>query len=143
VRVAHAEQIAPYTFGVHPLRRNSLGGSPEEFVRQGQSFCTVPCSPRSATLDDQYNRVILDDVKTAISVPDETFEQVDQRARSLGMSRSEFYTVAARHYLQVLEARVTTEQINDALAALEEPDDSTAVAAQAGRRRLLADDADW
>jgi metal-responsive CopG/Arc/MetJ family transcriptional regulator len=82
-------------------------------------------------------------VKTAISVPDDTFSQVEQRSRALGMSRSEFYTVAARHYLQSLDEQTTTEQINDALAAQSAPDHGSDAAAAAGRRRLAAVDEEW
>jgi hypothetical protein len=33
-------------------------------------------------------------VKTAISIPDATFERAERRARALGVSRSEFYAKA-------------------------------------------------
>ena len=39
-------------------------------------------------------------VKTAISVPDETFEQATRQAAELGISRSEFFARAARRYLR-------------------------------------------
>lgn len=40
-------------------------------------------------------------MKTAITVPDETFRRVDERAAALGMSRSEFYSRAAEGYIGV------------------------------------------
>lgn len=76
-------------------------------------------------------------MKTAISVPDETFEWVTRRAHQLGMSRSEFFSVAARRYLQELDRASLTEQINQALDAVEH-DDSSRVAVSAGRRRLAS-----
>ncbi len=82
-------------------------------------------------------------MKTAISVPDDTFSEVEQRARALGMSRSEFYTVAARHYLHSLDEQSTTVQINEALATLNNPDDSSAAAAAMGRQRLAAGQEEW
>lgn len=82
-------------------------------------------------------------MKTAISVPDDTFSEVEQRAHALGMSRSEFYTVAARHYLHSLDEQSTTAQINDALAAQSGPDDSSDAAAAAGRRHLAAVHEEW
>lgn len=82
-------------------------------------------------------------MKTAISVPDEIFREVEQRVRALGMSRSEFYSVAARHYLHSLDEQSTTAQINEALAAQHEPDGSVAAAAAVGRRRLAAMDEEW
>ena len=81
-------------------------------------------------------------MKTAISVPDDTFEQVEQRAGSLGMSRSEFFTRAARCYLERLDEESLVAGI-DAAIALVEDDDSGAAAAAAGRRRLSGTEDDW
>ncbi|MCG5214455.1 ribbon-helix-helix domain-containing protein [Streptosporangium sp. KLBMP 9127] len=80
-------------------------------------------------------------MKTAISIPDETFSKVEQQAAALGMSRSEFYTRAAQEYLQRLEQKTLTRQI-DAALELAGYDDSGAVAVEAGRRVLSADD-EW
>ena len=80
-------------------------------------------------------------VKTAISVPDETFEQATKQAAELGISRSEFFARAARRYLDELASRSLTQQVNQALKAAGD-DDSAAAAAQAGRRRLAVGD-EW
>jgi len=80
-------------------------------------------------------------VKTAISVPDDTFDQATKQAAELGISRSEFFTRAARRYLEELASRSLTEQVNDALHAAGS-DDSAAAAAAAGRT-LLAAGNDW
>jgi metal-responsive CopG/Arc/MetJ family transcriptional regulator len=82
-------------------------------------------------------------MKTAISVPDDTFSEADQRSRALGMSRSEFYTVAVRHYLQSLDEQTTTGQINDALAMQSKPDESSGAAAAVGQRHLSAVHEEW
>jgi len=79
-------------------------------------------------------------VKTAISVPDDTFDEATKRASELGISRSEFFTRAARRYLDELASRSLTEQVNEALQAAGS-DDSADAAAAAGRK-LLAE-ADW
>lgn len=84
-----------------------------------------------------------DGVKTAISVPDETFEQVCRRATALGMSRSEFFATAARRYLDELDAQSLTKQVDSALEALSTPDDSQQAALAAGRRVLGAGDDEW
>ena len=76
-------------------------------------------------------------MKTAISVPDDTFEQASKQAAELGISRSEFFARAARRYLDELAARSLTQQVDDALRAAG-GDDSAAAAVQAGRRRLAA-----
>jgi hypothetical protein len=51
-------------------------------------------------------------VKTAISIPDDTFARAEQHAAALGMSRSEFFTRAVRRYLEQLEAESLTGRIN-------------------------------
>jgi metal-responsive CopG/Arc/MetJ family transcriptional regulator len=80
-------------------------------------------------------------VKTAISVPDDTFEQATQQAAELGISRSEFFSRAARRYLDELASQSLTQEVNDALETAGR-DDSAAAAARAGRQRLGAGD-DW
>ena len=80
-------------------------------------------------------------MKTAISVPDETFQRVERRAAELGVSRSQFYATAAARYLEDLERTSLTAKINDALLqAGEDPDES--LVTSYSRRRLAADD-DW
>jgi metal-responsive CopG/Arc/MetJ family transcriptional regulator len=82
-------------------------------------------------------------VKTAISVPDETFAQAERRAAALGMSRSEFFTRAAQRYLRELDAQSLTSRI-DAAVGLIGVDESSTAAVTTGRRRLLAtDENDW
>lgn len=80
-------------------------------------------------------------MKTAISVPDDIFQQATKLAGELGISRSVFFARAARLYADELTAHSLTRQIDDAIAAAGE-DDSGAVAASAGRRWLAAED-DW
>ena len=80
-------------------------------------------------------------MKTAISAPDETFEQATRQDAELGISRSEFFARAARRYLDELAARSLTHQVDEALQTAGR-DDSAAAAAAAGRRRLAAGD-DW
>jgi len=82
-------------------------------------------------------------VKTAISIPDETFERASARARDLGMSRSEFFATAARHYLDELDAQSITVQIDTALARLGAADQSGADAVAVGHRVLTDTDEEW
>jgi histone H3/H4 len=79
-------------------------------------------------------------VKTAISLPDDTYDQATRRAAELGISRSEFFARAARSYLNQLAAQSLTEQIDEALRNA--GDDSDTAAAAAGRRYLAGQD-DW
>jgi metal-responsive CopG/Arc/MetJ family transcriptional regulator len=83
-------------------------------------------------------------MKTAISLPDETYDQATRKAAELGISRSEFFARAARRYLDDLAAeskQSLTQQINEALE-IAGVDDTEDLAVAAGRRRL-ADEPDW
>jgi predicted transcriptional regulator len=55
-------------------------------------------------------------VKTAISIPDATFQRAERYARKLGMSRSELYSKAVERWLDAREQTQITEQIDRALA---------------------------
>jgi metal-responsive CopG/Arc/MetJ family transcriptional regulator len=79
-------------------------------------------------------------MKTAISLPDDTYEQATRQAQELGISRSEFFTRAARSYLEQITSRSLTQQIDEALRTAN--DDSNAAAAAAGRGYLAGQD-DW
>ena len=79
-------------------------------------------------------------MKTAISLPDDTYEQATRRAAELGISRSEFFARAAQRYLDELASQSLTRQINEALQTSD--DDSSAAAAAAGRNYLAAQ-GDW
>ncbi len=75
-------------------------------------------------------------MKTAISIPDETFERAERRAALLGLSRSEFFSRAAQRYLEQLDAESLTERIDAALDLLG-GDESAVGAVAAGRRRRV------
>ena len=81
-------------------------------------------------------------MKTAISVPDDTFADVERHAAALGVSRSEFFATAARRYIEHLEAESLTGRINLAIDVAW-PDDTAIEAADHGRRRLASGDAEW
>jgi len=81
-------------------------------------------------------------MKTAISVPDETFDEAERRAAALGMSRSEFFTVAARHYIDELDAQSLTRRIN-AVVDLVGDDESARAAIGEGHRVLAAETDEW
>lgn len=78
-------------------------------------------------------------MKTAISVPDETFDRATRRARELGMSRSEFFATAAVRYLAELDRASLTGRIDEALS-LAGKDEDSAAAVCAGRRQLTPQD---
>jgi metal-responsive CopG/Arc/MetJ family transcriptional regulator len=82
-------------------------------------------------------------MKTAISLPDDTFARASTRAAELGMSRSEFFAVAAQRYLDELDAESTTRQIDRALETVVHPDESSDDAVDAGHRTLDQSDDEW
>lgn len=82
-------------------------------------------------------------MKTAISIPDETFERASRRAHELGMSRSEFFARAAARYLDDLDAESVTAQIDAAIGAVEVADDSAAAAVRASHRTLADAAGEW
>lgn len=82
-------------------------------------------------------------MKTAISVPDDTFERASQRARDLGMSRSEFFARAAAHYLDELDNESLTRQLDHAVAVLGAGEDSAADAVSVSRQLLGDTSNDW
>lgn len=82
-------------------------------------------------------------MKTAISVPDRTFARASARAETLGMSRSEFFSRAAEHYLDELDGQSLIRQIDAALDLLDGPDETALIAVAAGRRALRAIDDEW
>lgn len=74
-------------------------------------------------------------MKTAISVPETTFHRVDDAAKRLGVSRSEFFSRAAERWLDALDEDGTTAAIDRAIEGLP-PDHAFTDAAAAA---LLAD----
>jgi hypothetical protein len=86
--------------------------------------------------------VILGGVKTAISIPDDTFEQVERRAKELGLNRSQFFARAAQRYLAELEGESITAQINAAIDAGAVDEDLDRDVTAHGRRMILALTAD-
>lgn len=78
-------------------------------------------------------------MKTAISIPEELFESAEQFARGQGMSRSELYATALRHYLGEHRGEVITERLDEIYGAEPGTLDPTIASLQA---RSLPED-DW
>lgn len=55
-------------------------------------------------------------MKTAISIPDEVFEDADELADQLGISRSELYSTAVAEYLAKHRAEEVTDRLNEVYA---------------------------
>jgi predicted transcriptional regulator len=68
-------------------------------------------------------------MKTAISIPDDLFEEAEALARKLKRSRSRLYSQAVREYVARHSADSVTAAL-DALCAEMAPDDFTTAAAR-------------
>jgi len=64
-------------------------------------------------------------MKTAISIPNETFDAAEHFASSTGMSRSELYTKAVLEYLNKYKCLDVTETLNKVYSATDSSLDST------------------
>ena len=73
-------------------------------------------------------------MKTAISLPDQTFAKVEEAAARLGVSRSEFFARAAERWLAELDEETTTAAIDDALEGVERDTGFVEQAASAAAR---------
>lgn len=82
-------------------------------------------------------------MKTAISLPDDTFDRASRRAQDLGLSRSEFFARAAVRYLDELDAHSVTVQLDQILEQIGTQDDSSTDAVAAGHRHLGETDDEW
>jgi metal-responsive CopG/Arc/MetJ family transcriptional regulator len=60
-----------------------------------------------------YNQSYTIEVKTAVSVPDELFQQAEATARRLRMSRSQFYAKAIAELLKKEDGQAITERLNE------------------------------
>lgn len=72
-------------------------------------------------------------VKTAISVPDDTFRAADEAAAKLGISRSQFFARAAERFIQELANEDLTAQIDASLQGVDQSDDGAFVRAAAAQ----------
>jgi len=73
-------------------------------------------------------------MKTAVSIPDEIFEEAERLARRTKRSRSDVYSRALAEYVARHAPDRVTEAMDRALAALDEPADP--FASTVGRRTL-------
>jgi metal-responsive CopG/Arc/MetJ family transcriptional regulator len=78
-------------------------------------------------------------MKTAVSIPDDVFEQAERLARRGGRSRSELYSAALRDYVARHAPEDVTDAMNRVCDDLQEQHDE--FLASAGRR--LMERAEW
>ena len=73
-------------------------------------------------------------MKTAVSVPDEVFEEADRLAQRLRKSRSQLYSDAVREYVARHDTEIVTRSWSEACRAAE--GESDAFMREAARRLL-------
>jgi antitoxin MazE6 len=78
-------------------------------------------------------------MKTAVSIPDALFEQAEKIARKLRKTRSQVYREALSEYLSKRTARSVTDEMNEALAEIDQTPDP--FLREATRSRL--EQAEW
>ena len=76
-------------------------------------------------------------MKTAISINEELFESAERFARERGMSRSELYATALRHYLEERRSERITERLDEIYEA--EPEELNPNLARLQTRSLPED----
>jgi metal-responsive CopG/Arc/MetJ family transcriptional regulator len=69
-------------------------------------------------------------MKTAISIPDPLFQAAEQYAQDKGLSRSELYARALKHYLEAFRYHGIMEVLNDLYSEEESSLDTGYIAAQ-------------
>lgn len=62
-------------------------------------------------------------MKTAISIPDEIFKEVELFAKKHNYSRSEVFSIAVRDFLEKVKSRQLLERLNEAHKDIETPED--------------------
>ena len=84
-------------------------------------------------------RVILNGVKTAISLPDELFHQADALAKQLGVPRSQLYAQALAEYLETHGPAHVTSALDAVYAEVDSTLDPSLAATQA----TAIDEEEW
>jgi metal-responsive CopG/Arc/MetJ family transcriptional regulator len=82
-------------------------------------------------------------MKTAISIPDVTFDRVTRTARRLGMSRSELMTKATVAYLDDLESHDLTMEIDRVLGIVAIDAEAEQSVVEASKARLAEINDEW
>jgi metal-responsive CopG/Arc/MetJ family transcriptional regulator len=63
-------------------------------------------------------------MKTAVSIPDDLFEEAEEIAREQRFSRSELFAVAVREYLERIKSQRLLDELNKAYSEPESSEDA-------------------
>ena len=64
-------------------------------------------------------------MKTAVSIPDEVFKEVDKTAKEFNYSRSELFTIAVKEFLEKIKSKKLLDALNKAYSEVESPEEIT------------------
>ena len=78
--------------------------------------------------------------KTAISIEQPLFEEVEALAEEMAVSRSYFFTLAAREFIQRRKSQKLLETINAAYTELSDPEEKDSRAKMKSKHRQLVKD---
>ena len=72
-------------------------------------------------------------MKTAISIPDDLFQEIEKFSKERHASRSEVFTTAVREYLERIKSQKLLKDLNDAYSVAESAEET--YVRRAGKRR--------
>ena len=78
-------------------------------------------------------------IKTAISIQQSLFEQVEALARELHISRSRLFAIAVEDFMQRYENQRLLERINDAYADTTTPDEQALLRRMRRQQRQMVE----
>lgn len=107
---------------------------------QADESLTAVVGGGEMALVPRYDPSYTQRMKTAISVPDDVFEQAEKAAKRLGLSRSELFTRAVRAFLATRAEQNITKSYDAAFGDAGESDVDD-LRREATRRALL--DVEW
>lgn len=64
-------------------------------------------------------------MKTAISIPDDIFKEIDKTAKEYNYSRSEIFTLAVKEFLEKIKSRKLLDAINEAYSEPESAEETS------------------
>jgi metal-responsive CopG/Arc/MetJ family transcriptional regulator len=64
-------------------------------------------------------------MKTALSIPDEIFKEVEKFAKEHHFSRSEVFVIAVKEFLKKLASKKLLDALNNAYSDVESPEEKT------------------
>lgn len=78
---------------------------------------------RNKSIDKGITFCYLLGMKTAISIPDEIFKEVEKYAKKHDYSRSEVFATAIKEYLEKIKSKLLLDALNEAYSEIESIED--------------------